>query len=72
MKIGQISERSITVPGRYRKGRPKKTWDQCISDDLRAFGLKRSDALDKDKRNESLRNSRLALTPSSGSDPQGK
>ena len=26
--------RSITVPGGYGKGRPKKTWDECIYDDL--------------------------------------
>ena len=40
--------RSITVPGVYRKGRPKKTWDQCITQDLKIYGLKRSDVLDKD------------------------
>ena len=64
--------RSITVPGVNRRGRPKKTWDQCVTKDLEKLGLKKSDALDKDKWNGTLRNSRLAPTPSSGSAPQGK
>ena len=46
--------RSITVVGVYSNGCPKKTWDQCIT---QVFGLKRSDALDKNKWNESLRKS---------------
>ena len=45
--------RSITVPGVNRKGRPKRH-DQCISQDLKAFKLRRSDALDKNKWNEFL------------------
>ena len=64
--------RSIAVPGVNRRGRPKKTWDQCVTKDLEKLGLKKSDALDKEKWNGTLRNSRLAPTPSSGSAPQGK
>ena len=62
--------RSMTVPGRYGRGRPKKTWAQCISDDLGVLKLKGSVALDRDGWNESLRNYRLEHTPSSGSAPQ--
>ena len=63
------SVRSMTVPGRNGRGRPKKTWDKCISDDLEVVKLKRSDALDRDRWSESLRNYRLEHTPSSGSAP---
>ena len=63
------SVRSMTVPGRNGRGRPKKTWDKCISNDLEVVNLKRSDALDRDRWSESLRNYRLEHTPSSGSAP---
>ena len=37
---------------------------------LKVFELKRSDALERDKWNESLGNSRLVLTPSAGIAPK--
>ena len=61
--------RSLPKPGKLNIGRPKKTWDKCISDDLEVVKLKRSDALDRDRWSESLRNYRLEHTPSSGSAP---
>ena len=56
--------RSITVPGVFRWGRPTKTWEEIAKQELKMYGLKISDALDKGVWNVALRNSRLAPKPS--------
>ena len=33
--------RRMEVAGKARRGRPRKTWEQVISDDLRAKGIRR-------------------------------
>ena len=35
------------VVGRRRRGRPKRRWQDCIDDDLRAIARKEKDALDR-------------------------
>ena len=59
--------RSISIPGARRKGRPRKTWDECVAQDLKHTKLKPSAALNTDVWNESLWKSQLAPTPSEGS-----
>ena len=56
--------RSITVPGVFRWGRPTKTWEEIAKQELKMYGLKISDALDKGVWNVALRNSRLSPKPS--------
>ena len=36
--------RELEVDGRLGKGRPRKTWMECVVDDMRKVGLKREDA----------------------------
>ena len=35
------------VVGRRRRGRPKRIWQDCIEDDLKAIARKEEDALDR-------------------------
>ena len=61
----------LSKSGRPKTGRPKKTWQQCVDQDLRENKLKKSLVFDRDKWNESLWKGRLAPTPSlMGSAPQ--
>ena len=39
--------RSINVEGAVARGRPKKTWDEVIQNDLRVMGLNRETARDR-------------------------
>ena len=45
---GEISRvRSMSIDGRRGLGRPRKTWSECVKDDLAAFKLKPCDAQDR-------------------------
>jgi hypothetical protein len=37
----------LNVEGNRGRGRGRKTWQQCVNDDLREFGLRREEALDR-------------------------
>ena len=39
---------NVCVPGPRSKGRPKKTWDKTIEEDLSLLGLKKEEAMDRD------------------------
>ena len=39
--------RSITVPGVFMKGLPKKTWEEIVTQEVKVYWIKSSDALDK-------------------------
>ena len=34
------------VTGKRQKGRPRKSWEECIKKDLERYGLRRDDAYD--------------------------
>jgi len=58
---------SLKVSGRGKRGRPRKTWSQCIQDDLAACNLTDSDALNRITWRTNLRrSSRLLPTSASG------
>jgi len=39
--------RSLEVGGLRGKGRGRKTWNECVKDDMRRFGLRAADAQDR-------------------------
>ena len=40
--------RNVTVAGERGRGRGRKTWKECVADDMRRMGLRREDAQDRD------------------------
>ena len=62
--------RSRPVPGRKGPGRPKKTWDECVKQDLKVCGLSEAGTQDRVSWRSSVKNSRQEPTPSNGSAPQ--
>ena len=68
---GEINRvRSRPVPGRKGPGRPKKTWEECVKQDLKVYGLSEAGTQDRLSWRSSVRNSRQEPTPSNGSLPQ--
>ena len=39
--------RDLVVPGEKTRGRPKKTWYECVKGDIRRRGLEKVDPLDR-------------------------
>ena len=62
--------RSRPVPGRKGPGRPKKTWEECVKQDLKVCGLSEAGTRDRLSWRSSVKNSRQEPTPSNGSLPQ--
>ena len=68
---GEINRvRSRPVPGRKGPGRPKKTWEECVKQDLKVCGLSEAGTQDRMSWSSSVKNSRQEPTPSNGSLPQ--
>ena len=68
---GEINRvRSRSVPGRKGPGRPKKTWEECVKQDLKVCGLSEAGTQDRLSWRSSVKNSRQEPTPSNGSLPQ--
>ena len=68
---GEINRvRSRPVPGRKGLGRPKKTWEECVKQDLKVCGLSEAGTQDRLSWRSSVKNSRQQPTPSNGSLPQ--
>ena len=68
---GEINRvRSRPVPGRKGPGRPKKTWEECVKQDLKVCGLPEAGIQDRLSWRSSVKNSRQEPTPSNGSLPQ--
>ena len=67
-KINRV--RSRPVPGRKGPGRPKKTWEECVKQDLKVCGLSEAGTQDRLSWRSSVKNSRQEPTPSNGSLPQ--
>ena len=68
---GEINRvRSKPVPGRKGPGRPKKTWDECVKQDLKVCGLSEVGTQDRLSWRSSVKNSRQEPTLSNGSRPQ--
>ena len=62
--------RSRPVPGRKGPGRPKKTWEECVKQDLKVCGLSEAGTQDRLSWRSSVKNSRQEPTPSNRSLPQ--
>ena len=68
---GEINRvRSRSVPGRKGPGRPKKTWDEFVKQDLKVCGLFEAGTQDRVSWRSSVKNSRQEPTPSNGSASQ--
>ena len=68
---GEINRvRSRPVPGRKGPERPKKTWEECVKQDLKVCGLSEAGTQDRLSWRSSVKNSRQEPTPSNGSLPQ--
>ena len=68
---GEINRvRSRPVPGRKGPGWPKKTWEECVKQDLKVCGLSEADTQDRLSWRSSVKNSRQEPTQSNGSLPQ--
>ena len=68
---GEINRvRSRPVPERKGPGRPKKTWEECVKQDLKVCGLSEAGTQDRLSWRSSVKNSRQKPTPSNGSLPQ--
>ena len=68
---GEINRvRFRPVPGRKGPGRPKKTWEECVKQDLKECGLSEAGTQDRLSWRSSVKNSRQEPTPSNGSLPQ--
>ena len=39
--------RELQVEGTRPRGRPRKTWNECVADDIKQLGLRREDAQDR-------------------------
>ena len=65
---GEINRvRSRPVPGRKGPGRPKKTWDECVKQDLKVCGLSEAGTQDRVSWRSFVKNSQQEPTPSNGS-----
>ena len=56
-QICEVMEQEI--PGKRKKGRPRKSWEECIKKDLEQYGLRREDAYDRVKWQEFI-NAKIA------------
>ena len=52
-QIREVMEHEI--PGKRKKGRPRKSWEECIKKDLEQYGLRREDAYDQVKWREHIK-----------------
>ena len=52
-QIREVSKVEIT--GKRKKGRPRKSWEECIKKDVKRYGLRREDAYDRKKWQERIR-----------------
>ena len=43
------------IPGKRMKGRPRKSWEECVKKDLERYGLRRDDAYDRVKWREHIK-----------------
>ena len=68
---GEINRvRSRPVPGRKGPGWLKKTWEECVKQDLKVCGLSEASTQDRLSWRSYVKNSRQEPTPSNGSLPQ--
>jgi hypothetical protein len=59
--------RDLVVEGTRRKGWGRKTWQECVNEDMKRIGLRRCDAQDHIMwRNSVLRNAQPALALKNG------
>jgi hypothetical protein len=58
--------RNLTVPGKKGRGRPRKTWEECVKKDILDCGLKTVDPLDRDAWRAAVRRCRVGTTPDTG------
>ena len=62
--INSISQ--MTVPGSRVRGRPRKTWTECVKKDIKACNLTKYDPLDRDAWRKAIRHCQVLPTPDTG------
>ena len=45
----------IEITGERKKGRPRKSWEECVKKDLEQYGLRREDAYNREKWQEQIK-----------------
>ena len=45
----------LEITRKRKKGRPRKSWEECVKKDLERYGLKREDAYDREKWREQIK-----------------
>ena len=46
-QIGEVME--VEISGKRKKGRPRKSWEECVKEDLERYGLRREDTYNRKK-----------------------
>ena len=59
---------AVRVPGGNRRGRPRKSWKECVQGDLKTLGLSEEAAQDRDAWRLAVRRSLVAPTPQRGTE----
>ena len=62
-QICEVMELQIT--GKWKKGWPRKSWEECIKKDLEQYGLRRKDAYDQEKWQEQIK-AKIATSQDNG------
>ena len=57
---------SMAIPGNRGSGRPKKTWSECVRDDIRVCKLSNINPLDRDAWRAGVRRCQVLPTPETG------
>ena len=57
---------TFAVPGTRGRGRPRKTWTECVVHDLQTHNLNDVDPHDKKKWRKQIKDSLVLPTPDSG------
>ena len=52
-EIREVIELEIT--GKRKKGRPRRSWEECVNKDLERYGLRREDVYDREKWREQIK-----------------
>jgi hypothetical protein len=62
--INSISQ--LTVPGNRDRGRPRKTWSECVRNDVKECNLSKYDPLDRDAWRKAIKFCQVLPTPDPG------
>ena len=56
----------LLVPGNRGRGRPRKTWSECVKNDIKECNLSNYDPMDRDAWRKAIRSCQVLPTPATG------